>query len=96
METTVRFNQGQDISQIEERRPLGEFHNGEGEGLQRLLNPGLPEEPGNGQTRTSTSADGEDRASQAGVESFLRFSGREEEELEEQRRLREQASRDRE
>ena len=28
LDTTVRFNQGQDISQIEERRPLGEFHNG--------------------------------------------------------------------
>ena len=94
LETTVRFNQGQDISQIEERRPLGEFHNEEGKGLQRLLNSGQTEEPGNGQTRTSTPADGEDRASQVRVESFLRLSGQEEEELEERRRLREQDGKD--
>ena len=33
LETAFRFNQGQDISQIEERRPLGGNHNGAGESL---------------------------------------------------------------
>ena len=74
---------------------MGRLHNGEGGRLQRLQNSGQTEGPADGHVRTSTPADGEDRASQVGVESFLRFSGREEEELEERRRLREQASRDR-
>ena len=81
LETAFRFIQGQDISQIER--------------LQRLPNSGRAEGPVNGQVRTLTPADGEDRVSQVGVKSFLWFSGREEEELEERRRLREQASRDR-
>ena len=40
VETAVRFNQGQDLSQIEERHPLGGFHNGAGEIFQRLPNSG--------------------------------------------------------
>ena len=38
VETAVRFNQGKDLSQIEERHPLGGLHNGAGEILQRLSN----------------------------------------------------------
>ena len=94
LETAFRFNQGQDISQIEERRPLGRLHNGEGERPQRLPNSGRRGRTGDGLVRTSTPAGREDRASRVGVESFLRLSGREEEELEERQRLREQASRD--
>ena len=48
---------------------------------------------GDGLVRTST-AGRDDRASRVGVESFLRLSGREEEEFKERQRLREQASRD--
>ena len=72
------FNQGQDISQIEER----------------LLDPRRAEGLVDSQVRTLTLADREDRASQVGVEFFLPFSRREEEELEERKRLKEQASRD--
>ena len=67
---------------------------GEGEGPKRRPNPGQTEELVNGQVRASTPADGKERASRVWVESFLRFSGREEEELEERRRHREEVSRE--
>ena len=47
-ETSVRCNQGHDISQVGERHPVGRLHNGEGERLQRMPNSG----------RTEGSADG--------------------------------------
>ena len=83
VETSVRFNQGQDLSQIEERHPLGGFHNGAGEIFQRLPNSGRTGRAGDALVKTSTPAGREDRASRVGVESFLRFRGWEEEELEE-------------
>ena len=83
VETAVRFNQGQDLSQIEERHPLGGFHNGAGEIFQRLPNSGRTGRTGDALVKTSTPAGREDRASRVGVESFLRFRGWEEEELEE-------------
>ena len=82
-ETSVRFNQGQDLSQVGERHPLGRLHNGEGERLQRLQNSRRTKGPADGQVRTSTPADGGDRVSRAGVDSFLRLSGQEEEDLDE-------------
>ena len=72
LDAAFPFNPGQDnISQIEERRLSEGFQNGEGERLQRLPSSGRSQEQADGQIRTLTPADGEDRESQVGFD-FLR------------------------
>ena len=72
VETAVRFNPDQDLSQMEERHPLGGLKNGVGESLQRQSHSGRTRGTGDALVRTSTPAGREDRASRVGVESFLR------------------------